>query len=266
MIRVTDIVSNRDQPRTSLGDLTDLVSSIERHGVLEPLLVRKTPDGQYELVSGERRFHAAMQAEMTEVPCIELEVSDQFALEIALIENLQREDLSAFEEAEGFRTLKEKYGYTHEDVGAAVGRSRVTVTESLKLLDIPPAIRAACRHADIDAKGMLLEIAKAPNEAAMEALIQAIVEERLDRGALRDRRAELADDSGEREESQNGEPSEDGKAGSRRARPFVWRYQPKDRPFKFSLAFSTAEEPKRDDVIQALEELLEELRAEEGQS
>ena len=135
VVRVTQISSNRDQPRTNLGVLDDLVASIRRHGVLEPLLVRPRPDGGYELISGERRFHAAMMAGLDEVPCVELEIDDQEALEIALIENLQRKDLTAFEEAEGFTTLITAYGYTHEEVAAAVGRSRVTVTETLKLLD-----------------------------------------------------------------------------------------------------------------------------------
>lgn len=258
MVRVTNIISNQDQPRTSLGDFSDLVKSIQRHGILEPLLVRKGERGQYELVSGERRFHAAMQAELTEVPCIELHVSDQFALEIALIENLQRQNLNAFEEGEGFRTLVEKYGYTHEEVSAAVGRSRVTVTESLKLLAIPAEIRAECRHADINAKGMLLEIAKAPSPGAMRTLIQAIVEEQLDRRDLRERRAEMAEDvAGEKaavdQESEN--------TRTAKPRPFVWRYQPKNRPFKVSLAFTTAVEPETKEVISALEDLLQELRS-----
>ncbi len=161
MVRVTQISSNRDQPRTNLGDLADLVASIRRHGVLEPLLVRQRSDGGHELISGERRFHAAMMAGLDEVPCVELEIKDQEALEIALIENLQRKDLTPFEEADGFTTLIDTYSYTHEEVAAAVGRSRVTVTETLKLLVIPPEIRDACRHADITAKGMLLEIARA---------------------------------------------------------------------------------------------------------
>ncbi len=256
MVRVTNIISNQDQPRTSLGDFSDLVKSIERHGILEPLLVRKGERGQYELVSGERRFHAAMQAELTEVPCIELHVSDQHALEIALIENLQRQDLNGFEEAEGFRTLIEKYGYTHGEVGSAVGRSRVTVTESLRLLKIPADIRAECRHADINAKGVLLEIAKAPSIAAMRILIQAIVEERLDRNDLRERRAELAEGTA-RASAGNGNDS----ARAERRRPFIWRYQPKDRPFKVSLAFSTEAEPEPREVIAALEDLLDELRS-----
>ncbi len=256
MVRVTNIVSNQDQPRTSLGDFSDLVKSIERHGILEPLLVRKGERGKYELVSGERRFHAAMEAELTEVPCIELHVSDQHALEIALIENLQRQDLNAFEEGEGFRTLIEKYSYTHEEVGSAVGRSRVTVTESLRLLKIPSDIRAECRHADINAKGILLEIAKAPSVPVMRRLIKAIVEERLDRRDLRERRAELAEDGvtpskGAGKDSAKSEPR----------RPFVWKYQSKDRPFKVSLAFSTESEPEPQEVIAALEDLLDELRS-----
>lgn len=259
MVRVTNIVSNQDQPRTSLGDFSDLVKSIEKHGILEPLLVRKGQQGKYELVSGERRFHAAMEAELTEVPCIELEVSDQHALEIALIENLQRQDLSAFEEAEGFRTLIEKYDYTHEEVGEAVGRSRVTVTEVLRLLSIPADIRAECRHADIHAKGILLEIAKAGSLDAMRLLIQAIVEERLDRRELRERRAELT--GAQSDDDVAKKPGEDDSQKAKRPRPFVWKYQPKDRPFSVSLAFTTDKEPETREVIAALEDLLEELRS-----
>lgn len=259
MVRVTSIISNQDQPRTNLGDFSDLVKSIERHGILEPLLVRKGERGQYELVSGERRFHAAMQAELTEVPCIELEVSDEHALEIALIENLQRQDLSAFEEAEGFRTLIEKYSYTHEEVGGAVGRSRVTVTETLKLLKIPADIRAECRHADIRAKGILLEVAKAPSVEAMRVLIQAIVEEKLDRNDLRELRSEMVEGA-EAESSGNAAEGAGGSGKTHRKRPFVWKYQPKDRPFKVSLAFSTEAEPEPQEVIAALEDLLVELR------
>ena len=169
MIPVEAIVSSDSQPRTNLGDLSDLVNSIGRLGVLEPRLVRRTSDGggRYELVSGERRFHAALRAGLEEIPCIELDVDEQHALEVALIENLQRLDLSAFEEAEGFQTLIDRYGYTHEQVAKAVSRSRVTVTETLSLLKIPPSIRDACRHADITAKGLLLQIARQDDLDAM---------------------------------------------------------------------------------------------------
>ncbi len=250
MVRVTQISSNRDQPRTNLGDLADLVASIRRHGVLEPLLVRQRSDGGHELISGERRFHAAMMAGLDEVPCVELEIKDQEALEIALIENLQRKDLTPFEEADGFTTLIDTYSYTHEEVAAAVGRSRVTVTETLKLLVIPPEIRDACRHADITAKGMLLEIARAGDTESMLVLVQEIVEERLDRAELRRRRQD------------NQELKAEGTKPGAAPRPFIVRFKPsEERPFGVSLSFRTETEPEPTDVIEALRSLIREIEA-----
>jgi ParB family chromosome partitioning protein len=246
MVRLTSITSNHDQPRTNLGDLSDLKSSIEKHGVLEPLLVRRR-NGGYELVSGERRFHAAMQLGLTEVPCIELTVSDHHALEIALVENLQRKDLNPFEEAEGFLTLVDKYHYTHEQVARAVGRSRVTVTETIKILELPEVVRAACRHADISAKGILLEIAKAPTDEAMLQLVAEIGAHRLDREAVRRRRRELAG-----EDAQPDHPAP--------RRPFSFRFKSPDRAFSLSLSFRTESEPDRADVIRALEAIIDELK------
>lgn len=251
VVRVTQISSNRDQPRTNLGVLDDLVASIRRHGVLEPLLVRPRPDGGYELISGERRFHAAMMAGLDEVPCVELEIEDQEALEIALIENLQRKDLTAFEEAEGFTTLITAYGYTHEEVAVAVGRSRVTVTETLKLLEIAPEVRDACRHADITAKSTLLEIARAPDLKAMLSLVRQIVEERLNRAELRRRRR--GDDE-----------RDDGvlDANDPVRKPFIVRFRPSsDRPFGVSLSFRTESEPEPREVVEALRSLIREIEA-----
>ena len=254
MVRITTITSNQDQPRSNLGNLDDLQSSIHAHGVLEPLLVRRIEGGKYELVSGERRFHAAMAVGLTEVPCIELTVNDQQALEIALIENLQRKDLTAFEEADGYFTLIEKYDYTHKQVGDAVGRSRVTVTESLSLLQIPKPIRDLCRHADINAKGVLLEIAKSGDHAGMEQLIQEIVEERLDRAAVRRRRADLTDGVADAVDSEE---------GSRRSpqRPFMIRFRNRERSFSMSLSFRTETEPEPLQVIEALKEIIQELES-----
>jgi ParB family chromosome partitioning protein len=252
MIRITAITINQDQPRSNLGQLDDLQSSIDVHGILEPLLVRRIDGGKVQLVSGERRFHAAMALGLTEVPCIELDVNDQQALEIALIENLQRKDLTAFEEADGYRTLIGKYEYTHQQVADAVGRSRVTVTESLRLLEIPEPIRELCRHADINAKGVLLEIARARDESAMGELIRVIVEERLDRAAVRQRRADLEGGTGT-------SSTED----SRRARrkPFTVRFSNPDRSFSLSLSFRTEAEPEPRQVIEALKEVIRELES-----
>lgn len=257
MIRITAITSNQDQPRSILGHLEDLQSSIDTHGILEPLLVRRIDGGKYELVSGERRLHAAMAVGLTEVPCIELTVNDRQALEIALIENLQRKDLTAFEEADGYRTLVEKYEYTHQQVSDAVGRSRVTVTECLRLLEIPEPVRDLCRHADITAKGILLEIVRAGDEAAMRELIREIVEERLDRAAIRQRRADL--EGGGADESS----SED--AGRSARKPFMIRFRNPDRSFSLSLSFRTETEPEPRQVIEALKEVIRELESELGE-
>jgi len=257
MFRITAITANQDQPRSTLGDLSDLMASIQKHGVLEPLLVRRRADGLYQLVAGERRFHAAMQAGLSEVPCIEIAVSDEQALEIALVENLQRQDLSAFEEAEGFHTLLSKYSYTHERVAEAVGRSRVTVTETLKLLELPEQVRQACRHADVTAKGILLEIAKARNSTAMLRLVDEIAAHQLDREAIRERRRQLAHD-----ESSGDAPAESAQPPPTRApRPYTLRFRSPDRVVSLSLSFRTNEQPKRAEVIRALETILEELRS-----
>ena len=258
MVRITLITSNQDQPRSNLGHLEDLQASIDTHGVLEPLLVRRVDGGKYELVSGERRFHAAMAVGLTEVPCIELAVNDQEALEIALIENLQRNDLTAFEEADGFRTLIEKYEYTHEQVGDAVGRSRVTVTECLRLLEIPEPVRELCRHADIGAKGVLLEIARAGDEAAMRELIRVIVEERLDRAAIRQRRADLEG------RGADGKNSIADSGGSAR-KPFMVQFRNPDRSFSLKLSFRTELEPEPRQVIEALREVIREIESELGE-
>ncbi len=251
MVRITAITANQDQPRSSLGDLDDLQSSINAHGVLEPLLVRPLEDGRYELVSGERRFHASMAVGLAEVPCIELRVTDQQALEIALIENLQRKDLTAFEEADGYKTLIAKYDYTHEQVALAVGRSRVTVTETLRLLQIPDSIRDLCRHADITAKGILLEIAKASDLNTMAQLIKEIVENRLDRTAIRQRRAQL----------DNPATQAEGEAAAQVRKPFMMRFRNPDRTFLLSLSFRTENEPEPQQVIQALREVIRDIEA-----
>jgi ParB family transcriptional regulator, chromosome partitioning protein len=254
LIPVESIAGSQDQPRSDLGDLGDLTSSVSTHGVLEPLLVRPRPNAAgYELVSGQRRLHAAIAAGLSEVPCIELHVSDQAALEIALIENLQREDLSSFEEAEGFQTLITKYGYTHEQVALAVGRSRVTVTETLKLLDIPREIRDECRHADISAKGILLEIAKAGGPEEMRTLARAIVERRLDRDAVRRLRQDLASAGTPQAPDADSPPP-------RSLRPFVLRYRHPDQRFSFALSFRSDAQPDPGEVIAALEELIVQLR------
>ena len=262
MIPAELITSNHDQPRAALGDLRDLVASIDRHGILEPLLVRRRTEGHgYELIAGERRFHAALEVGLQEVPCLLVEATDREALEIALIENLQRKDLSSFEEAEGFQTLIDKYHYTHEQVANAVGRSRVTVTETLHLLRIPEALRTRCRHADITAKGLLLEIAKAEDPEAMAALVEQLVSGKLDRDSLRELRKAISEGgSASAEADQDGASDSPVAQQSDAPRPFVMRFKNPDRSFSVSLSFRTAREPEPREILAALEELLAQLR------
>jgi ParB family chromosome partitioning protein len=258
MIPVGQIETNREQPRSNLGDLTELTASIRARGVLEPLLVRAVPGAKkYQLIAGERRFQAAVEAGLEEVPCVEMAATDREAVELALVENLQRKDLSPFEEAEGYRTLAEKYRYTHEQVATAIGKSRTTVTESLKLLAIPPAIQDLCRHADITAKSMLLLIARASSIPEMERLVQEIAEENLDRAAAR--ASATSGGAGDTSQAASQETAAD--PAHSRFRPLQIRLRTTpNSPVRLSL---TIRQPgvSKDEVIATLEILLEQLKA-----
>lgn len=269
LLPVDSIETNREQPRSNLGDLTELAASIRARGILEPLLVRPIPDSsRYQLIAGERRFQAALEAGLTYVPCIELRLTDQEALEVALVENLQRKDLTPFEEAEGYRTLQEKYGYTQEQIATAVGKSRPTISEALRLLAIPPAIRDLCRHADITARSMLLLIARAESIAEMERRVQEIVEGNLDRQAARlmaqsgtttdtDPPPPITAGESEEEVAANGFEA----AIPARFRPLQIRYRPApDSAVHLSLSIRRPG-VTREELIATVEALLAELRA-----
>ena len=141
-LKITDIEPNRAQPRKNFDDasLAELSQSIAQHGVLQPLLVRPMADGSYQLVAGERRWRASRLAGLTEVPVVIREMTDREAAELALIENLQREDLNPMEEALGYRTLMETYGLTQEATAQAVNKSRPAVANALRLLNLPEEV------------------------------------------------------------------------------------------------------------------------------
>ena len=166
-IPVTSIFPNPEQPRSEFGDLTELTDSIKEKGVLEPLLVKPTSDGRFMIIAGERRWRASQLAGLTDVPCIEMDVDDKALAEIALIENLQRKDLTVWEEADGLAALKEKFGYTQDEIAQKISKGRTTVTELLTIAGLPPQIRERCRSENISAKAMLLEIARQFDEGAM---------------------------------------------------------------------------------------------------
>lgn len=141
-VKLSDIEPNRNQPRKNFDEeaLSDLAHSIEQHGVLQPLLVRPKPDGSYQLVAGERRWRASRLAGLTEVPVVVRELTDAQVAELALVENLQREDLDPIEEALGFKELADKYDYTQEEISNLVGCSRPAVTNALRLLSLPQEV------------------------------------------------------------------------------------------------------------------------------
>ena len=123
IIPINQIEPNPQQPRVEIGDLSELSSSIKQNGVLEPLLVKPNGDGTWMIIAGERRWRAATAAGLSELPCIEMEVDDKTVAEIALIENMQRKDLTIWEEADGLLSLCERFGYTHEDVARSSPRA-----------------------------------------------------------------------------------------------------------------------------------------------
>ena len=138
-LRLSEIEPNKEQPRKVFSEeaLNELADSIKEHGVLQPLLVRPLPTGGYQLVAGERRWRASRMAGLQEVPVVIRDMDEEQAMEIALIENLQREDLNAIEEASGYKLLMERYGMTQEQVAKRVGKSRPAIANALRLLHLP---------------------------------------------------------------------------------------------------------------------------------
>lgn len=152
-LSLNEIEPNKDQPRKTFDEkaLSELADSIAQHGVIQPLLVRPMPDGGYQLVAGERRWRAARRAGLSEVPVVIREMSDSEMMELALIENLQREDLNPIEEAEGLQQLIHTYGLTQETAAARVGRSRPAIANALRLLSLPTPILELTRDGKISA-------------------------------------------------------------------------------------------------------------------
>ena len=234
LIPIAQLDPNPDQPRTDPGDLTELTASIREKGVLEPLLVKPTIMGRWMIIAGERRWRAATQAGLEEVPCIEMDVDESGVAEIALIENMQRKDLTPWEEADGLRALCERFGYTHEDVARKVGKSRSTVTEALSIASIPEPIREICRDSEITSKSLLLQIVRQPDDESMRTMAEQIASEGLTRDGARRARKAFIDPTGASE-------------------PFVYRYESPGREFKVEVKF------KKPNI--SAEELFEALNA-----
>lgn len=179
-LSINEIVPNKDQPRKTFdeGALQELADSIVQHGVLQPLLVRPLPSGGYQLVAGERRWRASRIAGLKEVPVVVKELSDVETMEIAIIENLQREDLNPIEEAEGLQALIDRCGFTQEDVAVSVGKSRPAIANALRLLKLPQEIRDMTKNGEISA-GHARALLAFDNEAMIFEAADNIVKNKL---------------------------------------------------------------------------------------
>ena len=144
LLPISQVESCSTQPRKSFEPeaLSDLADSIRIHGIIQPLTVRKLQSGYYQIIAGERRWRAARMARLTQVPVVVIEADDRKAMELAMIENLQREDLNPIEEAEGYKVLMEQYNMTQEETAQRVGKSRSAVANALRLLNLCPPVRA----------------------------------------------------------------------------------------------------------------------------
>jgi ParB family transcriptional regulator, chromosome partitioning protein len=239
LVPIDQVDPNPDQPRQAMGDLAELVSSVVEKGIIEPLIVRQRGP-RYQIIAGERRYHAGVQAGLLELPVVIRDVDDGEMLELALIENIQRKDLTPFEESEAMQGLAQKFGYTHEDLAKRLGKSRTTITEALSLNSIPPEVRKVCRLAGIGNRSLLLQIVRQGDPQKMLALVEKITSQ----GATRE---QLRKDS----------EAEKPKAG--RPKAFVFAFRPATKAFNLRLQFNKRNASK-DEVISALEEILTELK------
>jgi ParB family chromosome partitioning protein len=240
MVPIDLLDPNPHQPRQVMGDLSELMASVAEKGVIEPLIVRQR-GGRYQIIAGERRYHAAVQVGLRELPVVLREVDDAEVLEIALVENLQRKDLTAFEEAEALQHLAQRCGYTHEDMARKLGKSRTSITEALSLNQMPDEVRNLCRLADITSKSVLLQIVRLADPQKMLALVEKIA------GQGGTTRRELR--------QQTARP----KAGGR-PKPFVFSFRPETKAFDLRMSFRKGRVDKAE-IIEALEAILKQLRS-----
>jgi ParB family chromosome partitioning protein len=240
LVPIDQLDPNPNQPRQVMGDLSELMSSIAEKGIIEPVIVRQR-GSRYQIVAGERRYQAAVQVGLREVPVVIREVDDNEIIEIALIENIQRKDLTPFEEAEALFGLADKCGYTHEDLARRLGKSRTSITESLSLNNMPDEVKNLCRLADIHSKSLLLQIVRQGDPQKMIALVEKLSRD----GAAPTREAVR---------------KETAKPKAGRPKAFVFSYKAPTKAFKLQLRF-TKSRVDRDEVIEALQAIIKELRS-----
>jgi ParB family chromosome partitioning protein len=246
MVPLGRIEPNPHQARNELGNMDELMASIKSKGILEPIIVRPR-GGQYEIIAGERRFVAARTIGLKDIPCIEMNVDDNEAMEISLIENLQRKDLDVFEEADGLKALMDTYQYSHAQISDKIGKARSTITEIINVSKIPPEIRKLCRAAAMDKnRSVLVEISKLGTDKDMQNAIENIKERGLKREDTRDLTRLL---KGKERAAAVGRPKH-----------YVFHYSPReDKSYRVRIDFKK-ETVGRSEIIRVLEDLLAKLK------
>lgn len=239
MITIDKIDPSPQQARSELGNIQELMASVQEKGILEPILVRKKDD-RFEIIAGERRYMAAKGVGLAEVPCIEMSVTDNEAMELALIENMQRKDLDVFEEAEGLKALAEQYGYNHEQIAKKIGKARSTITEIINISKIPKDLRDLCKEFSITSRGTLIEIAKQKNRDDMYKLITNVKQRDLRREDTRDLSKQI-------------------KGKIKTPERFVYNYHKKDKTCKVKIEFKKSKVTK-EEIISLLEEMIKKLK------
>jgi ParB family transcriptional regulator, chromosome partitioning protein len=239
MVEIELLDPNPNQPRQVMGDLSDLMASVAEKGIIEPLIVRQV-EGRYQIVAGERRYHAAVQVGLRELPVIVKDIDENEVLELALIENIQRKDLTAFEEGEALHQLAARCGYTHEDLARKLGKSRTSITESLALNNMPDEVRTVCRLADITSKSTLLQIVRQGHPQKMLELIDRLTATPggTTRAVARQATAKAA----------QGKP-----------RRYVFAFRPPTKTFSLRMSFRKGSVPKTE-IIDALEQIIRDLK------
>ncbi|MBN2346119.1 MAG: ParB/RepB/Spo0J family partition protein [Candidatus Aminicenantes bacterium] len=236
-IPVDKIFPNQMQPRRDMGDLSELADSIRENGIIEPIIV-KPRDGNFEIIAGERRYRAAKEAGLREVPCIEHDVPENEALEMSIIENIQRKDLHVIEQATSIRSLAEIYGYTHEEIARKIAKSRVTVTELIRITDLPESIKERCLELGINSKTFLLELTKTGDSEKIEAILAQYQKKPFSREHVKQKR----------------------KGTSSKPSHFHFDFVSDDKRIKINFRFKQ-EKVGRDEVIELLENLIRDIRA-----
>ncbi len=235
-IPIEKIVTNQMQPRRDMGDLRELTDSIRENGIIEPVIV-KPRDGNFEIIAGERRFRAAKDAGMSEIQCIEHDIPDNEALEMSIVENIQRKDLNVFEQAYSIRSLAEIYGYTHEEIAKKIGKSRVTVSELIRVTDLPDEIREKCLQLGIDSKTFLLELTKVGDLEKMNAILCQYGKKPFSREEIKEQR----------------------KAPAAAPKSFKFNFVSDDKKVKINFQFKQ-EKVDRERVIAVLEKLIKDIK------